>query len=56
MGAAQALFDANPANVAVGYPYDVIPDDQCFLIKTTPERKEVVPITLVQNWALGVKK
>ncbi len=52
VGAARALSDTRPA----GYPYDVTPDGQHFLIATPPERKEAAPITLVQNWALGVKK
>jgi serine/threonine protein kinase/Tol biopolymer transport system component len=56
IGAAQALFDINPGSMRTGYPWDVTPDGQRFLIVTTSERKEATPITLVQNWALGVKK
>jgi serine/threonine protein kinase len=38
------------------YRYDVSPDGQRFLVATAPEQNAAAPLTLVQNWAAGLKK
>jgi dipeptidyl aminopeptidase/acylaminoacyl peptidase len=38
------------------YRYDVSTDGQRFLVATAPEQNAVAPLTLVQNWAAGLKK
>jgi eukaryotic-like serine/threonine-protein kinase len=55
IGTARVLFEVN-AYTGAGYPYDVTTDGQRFLFMTTQEQRESTPITLVQNWAAGVKK
>lgn len=40
--------------VRFGY-YDVTADGQRFLINVQPEQEEVPPVTLVLNWALGLR-
>jgi hypothetical protein len=39
-----------------GYRYDVTADGQRFLIITSPEQAASAPITVVVNWAAGVRK
>jgi hypothetical protein len=43
------------APVRFGY-YDVTADGQCFLVNVRPEQEEIPPITLVLNWAEGLRK
>jgi Tol biopolymer transport system component/predicted Ser/Thr protein kinase len=38
------------------YLYDVSADGQRFLVAAAPEQKADAPLTLVQNWAAGLKK
>jgi hypothetical protein len=55
VGQVRPLFSA--ANMAQGTPvYDVSADGQRFLLRTFPEQKAGEPLTLVQNWAAGLKK
>ena len=39
-----------------GVQWDVAPDGKRFLINTVTQQTEIPPITLVQNWAVGLKK
>jgi eukaryotic-like serine/threonine-protein kinase len=45
-----------PRGQALGYQYDVSADGQRFLVAAVPERIASTPLTLVQNWAVGLKK
>ncbi len=38
------------------YRYDVSADGQRFLVAAAPEQNAAAPLTLVQNWAAGLKK
>ena len=38
------------------YLYDVSADGQRFLVAAAPEQNSATPLTLVQNWAAGLKK
>ena len=54
LGAARPLFGSIP--LAPGYSYDVSADGQRFLVISAPEQNASEPLTLVQNWAAGLKK
>jgi eukaryotic-like serine/threonine-protein kinase len=56
IGAARALFETRPWLLTAGYQYDVTADGQRFLINWAGERSATAPLTLVQNWAEGLKK
>ena len=51
VGRVRALFGNLP-----GSSYDVTPDGQRFLVVMPPEQSGPEPLTLVQNWAAGLKK
>jgi len=55
VGAPQALFQAT--NAATGYAgtYDVTADGKRFLVNTFAQQPSTTPITLVTNWAAGLK-
>jgi hypothetical protein len=38
------------------FAYDVSLDSQKFLVPVAPEQSVSAPLTLVQNWTLGLKK
>ena len=48
VGNVQWLFRVSIGGV--GYPYDVSPDDQRFLVNTLTRQTEPTPITVVLNW------
>ena len=48
------LFEAR--FVGPGYPYDVSPDGQRFLVSTPLEQTTPTPITVVVNWSTMLKK
>ncbi len=52
-GTPHALFRVNVP--AIGLPYDVSPDGQCFLVNNPPLEAST-PISLVVNWTAEVKK
>jgi Tol biopolymer transport system component len=54
IGTVRPLFGPLPANR--GYPYDISEDGQRILAVTMPGLKTGEPLTLVQNWAAGLKK
>ena len=55
VGSVQVLFGGLP--VGKGYLYDVSADGQRILAAVPPEtRRGAEPITLVQNWAAGLKR
>jgi Tol biopolymer transport system component/predicted Ser/Thr protein kinase len=55
VGQVRPLFGA--MGMAQGNPlYDVSADGQHFLFRTFPEQKTGDPLTLVQNWTVGLKK
>jgi Tol biopolymer transport system component/tRNA A-37 threonylcarbamoyl transferase component Bud32 len=54
VGAVKPLFQTHAT--AYRYSYDVTPDGQRFLISTAPEQPGTAPITIVLNWAAGLKK
>ena len=54
-GAPQALFEMRLRSV-VGRRYDVSADGKRFLVNATIGEVKSNPITLVQNWAAGLKK
>ena len=58
VGAVRTLFAVRPRPmVTLGdYPYDVSADGQRFLVNTLVEETASAPITLVVNWAAGLKK
>jgi len=56
VGAARVLFDIQPGNPISGYQYDVTSDGQHFLVNTSVAQKASSPITVVINWAAGLKK
>ena len=45
-----------PVVTTATYRYDVAADGQRFLVAAVPEQNAAVPLTLVQNWAAGLKK
>ena len=54
VGEVSALF--GPIAVTTGLqPYDVSADGQRILLRTSPEQKSAEPLTLVENWAVGLK-
>jgi eukaryotic-like serine/threonine-protein kinase len=55
VGAVKPLFQTRPAP-GLRYQYDVSADGQRFLINTAPEQSASTPITVVVNWAAGLKK
>jgi eukaryotic-like serine/threonine-protein kinase len=54
VGAVKPLFATRI--VTGNYQYDVSSDGQRFLIDTSPEQATSAPITIVLNWAAGLKK
>ncbi len=55
VGAVKPLFATHIA-FAAGYQYDVSADGQRFLIDAAPEQAASPPITIVLDWAAGLKK
>ena len=53
VGAVRPLFDANDA---VNLSLDVSADGQRFLLLQPPEEKSSAPLTLIQNWAAGLRR
>jgi eukaryotic-like serine/threonine-protein kinase len=53
VGRVRALFSGLPA---ASTAYDVTPDAQRFLVVTSPDEAGPEPLTLVQNWAAGLKR
>jgi Tol biopolymer transport system component len=53
-GAVKPLFEIRGARAS--FSYDVPTDGQRFLISTAPDQSESAPITVVLNWAAGLKK
>jgi len=54
VGATRTLFGGIPTGN--GYGYDISPDGQRILATVAKDQKSNDPITLVQNWAAGLKK
>jgi Tol biopolymer transport system component len=54
VGATRSLFGGIPTGN--GYAYDISPDGQRILATVAKNQKSNEPITLVQNWAAGLKK
>src|SRR5579883_1737375 len=54
VGATHALFGGIPTGN--GYGYDISPDGQRILATINRDQKSNEPITLVQNWAAGLRK
>jgi serine/threonine protein kinase len=54
VGSITPLFGAFP--IGIGYTYDVSADGQRFLAVVPPEQSNSAPLTLVQNWMMGLKK
>ena len=54
VGRVGAVFGGIPAAFTSGY--DVTPDGQRFLVVMSSEQAGRGPLTLVQNWAAGLKK
>ena len=52
VGAVRALFAINESGPPM---FDVTGDGQRFLRFTFPEQKSAQPLTLIQNWASGLK-
>ena len=55
-GAVRPLFGPVIAGSTVGYQYDVSADGQRFLVVVPSEASAAKPLTLVQNWTVGLKK
>ena len=53
-GEAQVLF--GPVIAGAGFNYDVSADGQRFLVVTRPGQEAGEQLTVVQNWAAGLKK
>jgi len=53
-GAVKPLFEFR--GVRARFSYDVSADGQRFLISTGLDQSESAPITVVLNWAAGLKK
>ena len=53
-GVVKPLFEVQAARAT--FSYDVSADGQRFLINTAPDHTESAPITVVLNWAAGLKK
>jgi hypothetical protein len=54
VGSTHALLGGIP--LGNGYAYDVSADGQRILAAVARDQKSSEPITLVQNWAAGLKK
>ncbi len=54
VGAVKPLFETR--RTGAGYPYDVLANGQRFLVNTGEEQAGAAPITVVVNWAAGVRK
>ena len=52
VGAVRSLFTPNESGPGM---FDVMADGQRFLFFTFPEQKSARPLTLIQNWASGLK-
>ena len=55
VGAVKPLFETNPP-AGSGQRYAVSADGQRFLFNTAPQQTAAAPITVVFNWAAGLKK
>jgi hypothetical protein len=55
VGRVESLFQASFAQT-YGYPYDVAPDGQRFLVILSPEQSGLSPVTLVVNWLAELNK
>jgi hypothetical protein len=53
-GAVKPLFEIRGERAS--FSYDVPADGQRFLISTASDQSESAPITVVLNWAAGLKK
>ncbi len=57
VGAAVSLFEFRAGTVQVIFvPYAVTADGQRFMINAVVETESNAPLTMVVNWAAGVKK
>jgi hypothetical protein len=54
VGATHTLF--GQINTNAGYFYDVSADGQRILATVAGEQRSGEPVTLVQNWVVGLKK
>jgi hypothetical protein len=52
---ARPLFEIHSQGIGGRYPYDVSADGQRFLVNTIVEATAPPPITLVVNWAAGLR-
>ena len=55
-GTPKALFRTRIKSLDIGFPYDVSPDGQRFLVNTLPEGEQRDAISVVQNWTAELKK
>jgi Tol biopolymer transport system component len=55
VGQAKALFQIGWVN-GLGHPYTVSADGQRFLVNAAPVNTAAVPMTVVMNWAAGLRK
>ena len=55
-GTPKPLFRTRIKSLDIGFPYDVSPDGQRFLVNTLPEGEQRDEITVVQNWTAELKK
>ena len=55
-GTPKPLFRTQIKQLDIGFQYDVSPDGNRFLINTLAEDKQTSSITVVQNWAAGIRK
>jgi eukaryotic-like serine/threonine-protein kinase len=56
MGAAASLFEFRAGTLLGSAPYAMTRDGQRFLINAVVETEPNAPLTVVVNWAAGVKK
>ncbi|MFZ0062453.1 MAG: protein kinase [Pyrinomonadaceae bacterium] len=57
LGVPKQLLQTNIKMIGgLGYPFSVSPDGQRFLINTRVEASNLAPMTIVLNWAEGLKK
>jgi len=55
VGHVESLFRASFAPTR-GYPFDIAPDGQRFLVNLSPEQSGTSPVTLVVNWTADLNK
>jgi uncharacterized protein (DUF2062 family) len=56
VGAPMALFEFRPSTSLIAPLYSVSRDGKRFLLSTIVETESNAPLTVVVNWAAGVKK